>query len=344
MADTCNILSSQEGLISYFTKIKELQKSGETFPVDLDKVWPLAYARKNECLKFLHNKFIENIDYQIFSQKAENSLTQDKRGRKPICYHITVSCMEFLIARRHRPVFDIYRRVFHSAMESIGDSQEAKPAVSTQQDCLDTSHIRKNNMKLCEQSDADDIASYLMYCKQWGEKTGTIYIINVDDVWKLAFKSKRRVTDRLLGINGMPSVYKQWHDYIADPAIRPDRVRACGHRFLMNAQTFFSIIAVRNENARKAWNYVFATQYPMILNEEEDISSFLSNTEQIEQPHKRKYENRDVNGIYEKKAELADLMGDLLTLQDKMKTAFDKNVLQQAIKVIGKYNKMLNNI
>ncbi|MER8077740.1 hypothetical protein ABS235_19910, partial [Acinetobacter pittii] len=48
---------------------------------------------------------LENIDYQVLRKNAENQ----KGGRPTNEYKLTVSCMEFFIARKVRPVFDVYR-------------------------------------------------------------------------------------------------------------------------------------------------------------------------------------------------------------------------------------------
>ena len=44
--------SSKEALTSYFKKVFQLQNSGEAYPVDLDDVWMLAYARKTMRSEF----------------------------------------------------------------------------------------------------------------------------------------------------------------------------------------------------------------------------------------------------------------------------------------------------
>lgn len=105
--------SSTEGIKRYFKAILELSKLNVPYPVSLDYVWMLAYSRKDKAVTALKENFIESIDYQVFHQKGENP----KGGRPTIEYHLSVSCLEYFIARKVRPVFDVYREVFHKVNE-----------------------------------------------------------------------------------------------------------------------------------------------------------------------------------------------------------------------------------
>jgi len=127
-----------EMLKIYFTKIHELHLSGEGFPANLDEVWALAYGRKIESVRFLKKEFIEGIDYQVLRQKAENPL-----GGRPVeKYHLTVSCLEYFIARKVRAVFEVYRKVFHIAMNlSIMD---VKPMFSKDKPFYDCVNLLGN--------------------------------------------------------------------------------------------------------------------------------------------------------------------------------------------------------
>lgn len=103
--------SSESEIKSYFNAVLELSKSDNEFPINLDEVWMLVYGRKEEAVRALTSseQFIENIDYQVLRKNAENQ----KGGRPTNEYKLTVSCMEFFIARKVRPVFEVYRQVFH---------------------------------------------------------------------------------------------------------------------------------------------------------------------------------------------------------------------------------------
>lgn len=101
--------SSESDLRKYFEAILQLSESNEEFPVNLDEVWMLVYKRKDIAISALKKTFVQGIDYQVFRQKTENL-----EGGRPIdIYHLSTSCLEYFIARKVRPVFEVYRQVFH---------------------------------------------------------------------------------------------------------------------------------------------------------------------------------------------------------------------------------------
>lgn len=65
---------------------------------------------------------IEDIYYQVLRKNAENP----KGGRPSKEYRLTVSCMEFFIARKVRDVFEVYRKVFHKTAEQKEIASEPK--------------------------------------------------------------------------------------------------------------------------------------------------------------------------------------------------------------------------
>ena len=102
--------SSNEVLASYFKKVFQLEKSGEAFPVDLDDVWMLVYGRRDNAIAALRENFMQHIDYQFSLKNQEKS----GRGRPTTKYQLSVSCLEYFIARKVRPVFEVYRRATHA--------------------------------------------------------------------------------------------------------------------------------------------------------------------------------------------------------------------------------------
>ena len=103
--------SSEADIKTYFAGILTLSRSNEEFPVNLNDVWALAYATKSKAMQSLRNNdlFMQDVDYQVLYQKVENL-----KGGRPTCiYMLSVQCLEFLIARKVRPVFEVYRQVFH---------------------------------------------------------------------------------------------------------------------------------------------------------------------------------------------------------------------------------------
>lgn len=132
--------SSDSEIKAYFIQVLNLSRSKEEFPVNLDDVWPLVFKFRSDAVRALskNNLFVKDIDYQVLSTNAQKSgvfpqnaqksgvsakngkksgNTQDESksvmGRPQNTYMLSVSCLEFFIARRVRPVFEVYRQVFH---------------------------------------------------------------------------------------------------------------------------------------------------------------------------------------------------------------------------------------
>lgn len=108
---------SSEQIRAYFEQVLKLRNSGNPFPVDLDKVWPLVYARKDHAVDILKTEYIQGKEFiiqksdsQRFPQKRESNIGGDLKSMK---YYISVDCMQYLIARKRRYLFDIYVQVFN---------------------------------------------------------------------------------------------------------------------------------------------------------------------------------------------------------------------------------------
>jgi len=121
--------SSKEQLKNYFKVILRLSKSGEKFPVDLDDVWALAYNRKDGAIKALRTEnFYEGSDFAASQNGKVVSINELSNGvRSEI--KISVSCMEYLIARKKRFVFDVYRIVFHKVANSLTPSYQIEDPI-----------------------------------------------------------------------------------------------------------------------------------------------------------------------------------------------------------------------
>lgn len=127
----------------YFREVLKLAQGNEEFPVNLDDVWPLVYARKDKAVRALKDNelFMQNIDYILLPQNGEQNdkeplhrnaerpdvplaqngkqKNQDPRGgHNKETYLLSLPCLEFFIARKVRPVFEVYRKVFHKAVEA----------------------------------------------------------------------------------------------------------------------------------------------------------------------------------------------------------------------------------
>lgn len=121
--------SSEAEIKAYFCAVLNLAKSNEEFPGNLDDVWPLVYSRKDKAVRALKEgeSFFEGIDYQPLPQNGEQDspLAQNGKrlasgkfnGENKVTYMLSVPCLEFFIARKVRPVFEVYRQVFHKVAE-----------------------------------------------------------------------------------------------------------------------------------------------------------------------------------------------------------------------------------
>lgn len=111
--------STEEQIRQYFLSIVELNHSAEEFPVNLDDVWPLVYSRKDSAIRQLRSDFIEGDDYVMKVPDFEplhKNVEQNPYNRGGInreVYHLSVPCLEYLVVRKVRAVFEVYRQVFH---------------------------------------------------------------------------------------------------------------------------------------------------------------------------------------------------------------------------------------
>lgn len=118
--------SSSEEIKSYFNAILKLAKASEEFPVNLDEVWPLVYENRADAVRALKRDFVEGEDYNPLRQNAvpEN---QSFNPNPKIDYFLTVSCLEYFIVKKVRPVFEVYRKVFHKAAEHAKQLKSPTP-------------------------------------------------------------------------------------------------------------------------------------------------------------------------------------------------------------------------
>lgn len=93
----------------------ELSKKQEEFPINFDEVWMIVYEDKRSAIYELKDKFLQGIDYQTVRKKVKASNVAGYVWADE--YKLTISCMEFFIARKVRPVFEVYRQIFHKATE-----------------------------------------------------------------------------------------------------------------------------------------------------------------------------------------------------------------------------------
>jgi len=122
--------SQPDQVRTYFQKILELKKTGKEFPINLDDVWPLVYPRKDHAVRVLNADFIESVDFQVFPKNGEQK-SGKVGGRKTVDYLLSIECVEYFIAKKVKPVFEVYRKVFHATIENgqqqpqLGESASA---------------------------------------------------------------------------------------------------------------------------------------------------------------------------------------------------------------------------
>lgn len=129
--------SSEETLKHYFQQVFNLAGSDQQFPVDFDEVWPLVYSRKDHAVRELTTNpmYIQDLDYQVFPINGERCEDGKFNGGNKVEYRISVSCLEYLIVRKVRPVFEVYRRVFHEVAKRKEKTAESKKVKMLKQQC-----------------------------------------------------------------------------------------------------------------------------------------------------------------------------------------------------------------
>lgn len=106
--------STTDEIKAYFNFVVRIVETGkEEYPINLNDVWALVYGRKSDAVEALTKDFIQDVDYQVLRQNPQNPLG----GRPTNDYHLTASCFEYFIARKVRPVFEVYRQVFHGVVQ-----------------------------------------------------------------------------------------------------------------------------------------------------------------------------------------------------------------------------------
>ncbi len=107
--------SNPSDIERYFRGVLELDKQNKEFSVNLDDVWQLCYAEKGKAVRALRSNFIENVDFIVLAQNGK----KPDGGRPTDDYYLTSACLEYFVARKVRPVFEVYRRVFHRAIAQV---------------------------------------------------------------------------------------------------------------------------------------------------------------------------------------------------------------------------------
>lgn len=146
--------SSKAEIENYFRVILQLSRAKDDFPINLNDVWALVYSKKSDAVDVLKRNFIQDIDYQVLRKNPQNP----QGGRPTDEYFMSLSYLEFFIARKVRDVFEVYRKVFHSAVSMVENS-------STTSDAIEWISFVGKELGLND-------ASKLLLMKQWGDSRG----------------------------------------------------------------------------------------------------------------------------------------------------------------------------
>lgn len=117
-----NLILTKESVPSdierYFRGVLELDQQDKVFSVNLDDVWQLTYSERGKAVRALKANFIENVDFLPIARDGKRS-NDGKFAGGGTDYYLTSACLEYFIARKVRPVFEVYRRVFHHVANNI---------------------------------------------------------------------------------------------------------------------------------------------------------------------------------------------------------------------------------
>lgn len=339
MANLCKTSSADE-LKQYFAGVMTLAKSNEQFPVNLDDVWPLVYTQKSHAVRDLkkNGMFFENIDYivkkgdetilsnfgqnkseedeTIFPKIEENKSDSEKeetRGRKEELYFLSLSCLEFFIARKVRAVFEVYRKVFHYA--------------TLKTDNYLLSVVPETHYNLTTEATLDDIAGFLrdMYTK---EQYGDLFPIFLPEVFALYFPTMGAAIDELLH---HPYGYQDGKDYI-----RKDDGAQTG--YYLSFSGFNQLIACRSTLVVRAYESVVATGFipemPHLLQSEKQLSKLKA--------PKRMMKIRSISGT--KKEQSAEIVDRVMALLCQSEYIEEMNTLNEVLNGMVRYKNFIDAI
>lgn len=183
----------------------------------------------------------QGTDNQFFLKNEENS----RKGRPIEKYYLSVSCLEFFIARKIRAVFEVYRQVFHKVAEKPKKAIVHKPT-------------SKEMLRLTAESTREEIEAYFLEIKMKCADNNK-FPVPVDEVWGMRFTAKRRVMDKLLGRNGQPSVFVYDRDYTQEFNGK-NRKDTLG-KYFMSVKTFQKIMVEPIQMYNQIFEKVFSSDY-----------------------------------------------------------------------------------
>ena len=315
--------SSQEELKDYFAGVMTLARSSEQFPVNLDDVWPLVYTVKRDAVRSLKNSdvFIEGIDYisekedeTILRNSAQNKSEEkeETRGRKEENYYLTLSCLEFFIARKVRSVFEVYRKVFH---------------VATQQtEGLLLSAIATGEPILTKATDVEEIAGYLDEAYRRSAK-GEKFPINLLSVFQLRIAT---MDDAIKELRTPLYDYHEGEDYI----VKKDE--KAGYYLSING--FIKLMGGANAVVTRAYEVAvckgWIDEVPKIMQIDRKVNKL-----------KKSYKSKKINRFPGTKVEqVSEIIDRLISLQQQVEYSEEFMPIHESLSSILELKKFLDNI
>ena len=98
--------SSNVELREYFAFVFSESRESNSFPADLDLLWPIAYKRKSSAVRELKQHFPEG-EYYIVKKAAEHGCQPD--GRMLDKYYLSLTGFEFFIIRHSRRIWELLK-------------------------------------------------------------------------------------------------------------------------------------------------------------------------------------------------------------------------------------------
>lgn len=145
--------SSNSDLKRYFTAVLELSHNDNMFPINLDDVWSLVYIERCIAIRALKKNFFENEDYISFDRNVKRETGSSVKKE----FYLSLSCMEYFIARKVRPVFEVYRKVFHKTAEILMPSYQIEDPVKRAERWIEEQKqvnlLKEQNVELEKQRD-----------------------------------------------------------------------------------------------------------------------------------------------------------------------------------------------
>lgn len=253
-------------MLAYSEKGKAVRALKESFIENIDfiskldknnPINSLAQNGKQDLIKTKTELFNDSVNNTNSSQTTENksldqNIKQDTKnswgGQNKIKYYLSVSCLEFFIARKIRAVFEVYRQVFHKVAEKPQKAIVHKPT-------------SKEMLRLTAESTREEIEAYFLEIKMKCADNNK-FPVPVDEVWGMRFTAKRRVMDKLLGRNGQPSVFVYDRDYTQEFNGK-NRKDTLG-KYYMSVKTFQKIMVEPIQMYNQIFEKVFSSDYNIV--------------------------------------------------------------------------------